>query len=198
MFLLAFFLTIFCFLFLGALVFLAFTTAPRLRPKALSAALWCAVWGPSIVAFEMLAGLSLAAEGLAAEHWAASSGSLPQLPVWSSFAILTLIATILLATAAAWLHQAMINRMTFALFRIYATFVVAGIGSVFGLASSFWLGVYFFPHLIWLLLPFTLIVFTSAFGFAGFRGARSLRGERPTQFQWVTQAEFDGQHPSAN
>ena len=192
---LVFALTIFAFMFVGSTVFVVCAAYRPFRPRALSAAFWCAVWGPAIVAFEMLAGLSLAADGLAAKHWNALPFALPPMPTWSAYAAVSLVATVIAATAAAWVHQALMNRMTFALFRVYATLVVGGIGSVFGWAWSLWLISVSWPANRWFLSLAGLVLFTSGFGYAAFRWPRHLRGNRPTRLQWVSQSEFDG--PSA-
>jgi hypothetical protein len=192
MLLLAIFFVVLFFLVVGVAVFGMFVTIPRARPFALSAALWCACWGPCIVALEMLAGLTLAAEGLAVHHWGRENVPLPGMPVWSTYALLGLVGTVLVATVAAWLHQMMIGRMTFALFRVYVTGVMTGMGSVAGWVWSIWLATLegvpgrFFGALAGMAL------LTVGFGVLGCRYARGLRGQRPEALQWISVEEFEG------
>jgi hypothetical protein len=61
MILLLFAAIVFIFLALGSLVFVACVLVPPTRKYALSAALWCAVWGPCSVGLMTLAGLGLVA-----------------------------------------------------------------------------------------------------------------------------------------
>jgi hypothetical protein len=81
--------------------------------------------------------------------------------------------------------------MTFALFRVYAGVVSAGVGSVFGWLLGLWIAAEQFRlgGLFWLLGMLALI---AAFGYEGYRGARKLRGAAPERFTWVTQEEFEG------
>jgi hypothetical protein len=88
------------FLVAGAVVFLIFLALPAARRFALSAALWCAVWGPCAIAFQMLAGLSLAADALAAKGWGHDM-VMPPLPAWRIYAVLALVGTAMAATVAA-------------------------------------------------------------------------------------------------
>jgi hypothetical protein len=180
------------FLAVGVAVFGIFVAIPGVRPYALSAALLCACWGPCIVALEMLAGLTIAAQGLAAHHWGRESIPVPGMPVWSVYAALGLVGTLLLATAVAWLHQMLVGRMTFALFRIYATGVMAGMGSVAGLAWAVWLAMLegIPGRFAGALAGIALL--TVGFGALGGRFARSLRGRRPEALQWISTEEFDG------
>ena len=50
---------VFIFLLLGSIVFLACVLIPPTRQYALSAALWCAMWGPCSVALMVVAGVGL-------------------------------------------------------------------------------------------------------------------------------------------
>ena len=55
---------VFLFLVLGALVFIACVLLPQARQHALSAALWCAIWGPCLVALIVVAGVGIVAGSL--------------------------------------------------------------------------------------------------------------------------------------
>jgi hypothetical protein len=99
--------------------------------------------------------------------------------------------TAVAATVAAWLHQLVVRRFTFALFRLYATAVVAGIGSVFGWCLSWWMLSRETPYVwVWSLLGMLALV--AGFGTAAYKSARGLRGEAPTTFTWVSAEEFTG------
>jgi hypothetical protein len=191
MILLGFFLQVMFFLLVGAVVFLIFLAFPFARRFALSAALWCAAWGPCLIAFQMLAGLSIAADALA-KRWTNTAVTLPPLPAWRIYALLALLGTAMTATVASWLHQMLIGRITFALFRLYATVVIAGIGGVFGMTLAIWLVTLDGVPYRWPASLAAMVVLPLCFGFAGFRWARFLRGKRPKKMQWVTQEEFEG------
>ena len=134
-------LIVFVFLVIGSIAFLVCVLLPPTRRFALSAALWFAVWGPCSVGLMVLAGLGLAGGALAMKaanmHWTDAPRMLGALG-WSYMIVGTLI-TIGVATGAAWLHQWLIHRFTFALFRIYVTAISAGIGSVFGWWLGWWI-----------------------------------------------------------
>jgi uncharacterized protein YacL len=106
--------------------------------------------------------------------------------------IIGAILTCVVASTAAWLHQALIHRFTFALFRLYATLVTAGIGSVFGWLLL-WLVMAWspFPHAVWLaalMFPILMVVF----GATAYQHARALRGNAPRSFTWISPEEFAG------
>jgi len=184
--------SIFCFAFLavGALVFVACVALPPVRRIALSAALWCAMWGPCLIVWMTLAGMVGIAAIVGADHgirpieWQRGFGL--------GLGTVAILSTAVVATVTAWLHQILIRRMTFALFRIYATLVSAGIGSVYGWALALWLGsrgMNVTPAVASILVMALLI---AAFGYLGFRLARQLRGKAPERFTWITPEEFDG------
>jgi hypothetical protein len=181
------------FLLLGAVVFVVCALAPPLRRYALSAALWCAVWGPFTVTWMAVAGL-----GLVAVAFINTSGDFhplhsPRLVEgfgWT-YLVVGVLATAAVATGTAWLHQKIVRRFTFALFRLYATAVSAGIGCVFGLVLGWWIwmDVPRYGLFLWCLgMP----ILVAGFGFAAYRNARRLRGEAPTGFTWITAAEYMG------
>lgn len=188
---------ILAFLLLGSLVFVACVSIPRSRRYALSAALWCAVWGPAVVALILVGGAGLVA-GSSLEnggHYEAVRGSKLLTAIGWTYAIAGFVGAVLIATIAARLHQAIVRRFTFALFQLYAAAVSAGIGSVFGwalgaallftnIASPVWL--------LWTLWLLTMLALVVLFGTVAYRGARSLRGNAPTNFTPISQAEFDG------
>jgi hypothetical protein len=187
---------IFGFLLLGALVFVVSILLPFARERALSAALWCAVWGPCIVALLTLAGFALGADALAQNY--SHFRELEHLSsIGLAYAIIGLLGTAAIASLAAWLHQSLIHRMTFALFRVYACLVSFGIGSVFCWAFVFWLGGGGYDVKPRFLLLAAMLAFCTAFGYGGFRYARYLRGEAPQNFTWITSAEFEGECDSS-
>jgi hypothetical protein len=177
---------------MGAVMFVVSAADRRMRRYALSAALWCACWGPCVVGLMLLAGLAMVAEGLMAKGFAGGSFSPPPFPEWKVYAILGAIGTAVFATAVAWVHQLAISRMTLALFRVYTTLVVAGIGGTLGVAWAVWLATLNGVPYRWLAAPVGIVLFTAGFGYGGFRWVNQLRGERPERLQWVSQEEFGG------
>ncbi len=184
---------IFFWLIVGSVQYLLCLAVPRLRRYALSAALWWAVWGPCSVALMMLAGLAFVVQAFMTQEGAASHLHLPNLPVvlgWG-YVILGAAGTAAVATSVAWLHQAVARRLTFALFRLYATAVSAGIGSVFGWCFGLWM----LPREMrygWAVWGTVMLALIVGFGLAAYREPRALRGEPPTTFPWVSREEFDG------
>ena len=185
---------VFAFLLLGSVVFVVCALIPPLRRYSLSAALWCAMWGPCSVAFLLLDGLGFVAQAFVTRNGDAGRFHAPTL--LATFGWVYLVAWILttaaVATVAAWVHQALVRRLTFALFRLYATAVTAGIGSVFGWFFGWWLSASDVTRhvLPWWLLGMVSLI--AAFGYAAYQGARRLRGEPPTSFTWISPEEFAG------
>jgi hypothetical protein len=174
----------FAFLVLGSLVFLGCVLVPQPRRFALSAALWCALWGPCSVGWMLCAGLGLVAAAFITKTGDMQTFHAPKLLAafgWG-YLVLGVAATTTVATVASWLHQVLVRRLTFALFRLYATLVSAGIGSVFGWCFG-WKNVS--HHLFsWSLLG--MLVLIVGFGTAAYKGARGLRGEAPMDFTWIS------------
>ena len=191
---LLFAMIIFAFLVVGSLVFLACVLVPLTRRYALSAALWCAVWGPCSVGLMVLAGLGLVAEAFITKDRDAQSFHAPRLLSAFGWYYLTfgVVITAAVATAAAWLHQVLVRRITFALFRLYATAVSAGIGSVFGWCLSWWMMEKEIPHYGLPLWGLGMAALIMGFGTAAYKGARALRGKAPTSFTWISPEEFAG------
>jgi hypothetical protein len=188
-------LIVFFFLVLGSAAFCICILIPSGRKYALSTALWFAAWGPCWVTLLILAILGLVAGGFALQatrmHW----GDVPRFfsAMGWGVTIVGVIVTCLIASIAAWLHQALIHRMTFLLFRLYAAFVTAGIGAVIGLLS-FWLAMAWsrFSH-VWLLAAFIPPGLVVAFGTAAYKHPRALRGVAPTRLTWISPEEFAGE-----
>jgi hypothetical protein len=109
-----------------------------------------------------------------------------------SYLILGALVTATVATGGAWLHQIIVRRFTFALFRLYAAVVSAGIGSVFGWCLGWWLLLNEVQRhaLPWWICG--MLILMVAFGAAAYRGAHKLRGEAPTSFTWISAEEFAG------
>jgi hypothetical protein len=186
---------VFLFLVVGAAVYVICGLVPPLRKFALSAALWCAVWGPCMVAWLTLTGLILGAHGVAMEAAKAKHIALPALPnLWTGYGVFGLVAIVFVVTVVAWLHQIVVRRMTYALFRIYAGLVSTGVGSVWGWCLYLWLIAnpgWGFLRAVLVCVP-AMVLLCVGFGYAGFRWARRLRGEPPTRFRFVTREEFEG------
>ncbi len=91
----------------------------------------------------------------------------------------------------AWIHQAVVRRFPFALFRVYAVAVSGGIGSVFGWFFSFWLSS-FNLSFYWIIDGGLMLALVGVFGYFAYTGARSLRGTPPEAFAWVSKEEFEG------
>jgi hypothetical protein len=185
---------VFFFLAIGAAIFVLCGLVPPLRKYALSSALWCAVWGPCTVAWLILGGTVLVANHLAMDVAQTKHFHLPDLPPrgsWIAYAVLYLLATMLMATLAAWAHQFIVHRITFALFRIYAGLVSAGIGSVWGWCLWFWIISSTELPYKFLLCVIAMLGLCIAFGYAGFRWAGDLRGGAPTKFAIISPEEFE-------
>jgi hypothetical protein len=186
---------LFLFLLIGSLVFVACLPLPQSRRYALSAALWCAIWGPCSVVLMLIAGVGLimtAFIGKAGNQQAFHAPRLLAAFGWS-YLVVGITATLLVATAAAWIHQALVRRLTFALFRIYAAFVSGGIGSVFGWSLGWWMMAKSLnghvPLLLWVCGMLALI---GGFAVLAYKGARELRGGSPDSFTWISRAEYTG------
>jgi hypothetical protein len=187
MFLLFFILYCFFFLTVGAVVFLVCVTTPVLRRFALSAALWCAVWGPCAIAWLLMAGMVAFAGDYGMRHIDMQRLHFPEWRRGFGLGLfwLAVLTTAMVASAVAWIH-----RMTFQLFRVYAAVVSAGLGSVFGWVTGFAIAVNQL-RFGWALWVVAMGVLVGGFGYLGFRRARWLRGEPPKRFAWVTREEFE-------
>jgi hypothetical protein len=185
---------VFIFLVLGSLVFLACAIVPPTRKYALSAALWCAVWGPCSVGLMTLAGLGLVATAFFAKDGNAQSFHAPRLIAafgWG-YLVAGVLITTAVATGTAWIHQKVVRRFTFFLFRLYATAVSGGIGSVFGWSLGWWMmrkGVAHYGPFLWCI---GMLILVAAFAMAAYKGAPQLRGKAPTSFTWISPEEFVG------
>jgi hypothetical protein len=135
----------------------------------------------------MLADVSLAQKS------GVSNFHLPHLstPIGWALGACIVLAIAAVATGVAWLHQAAIHRLTFALFRLYAAVVGGGIGGVFGVWFGWWLIGESFRFAPFLAIAGALLLIV-IFGAAAYQGARSLRGSAPTTFSWITEQEFNG------
>jgi len=94
------------------------------------------------------------------------------------YLILGALITIVVATGVAWLHQMLMRWLIFVLFRLYATAVSAGIGSVFGWALSWWLTWKAIGNgnIGMVLSCIGMLGLVLGFGIAGYKGARLLQG----------------------
>jgi hypothetical protein len=185
---------IFMFLLVGAVAFLVCVLLPATRRFALSIAIWFAMWGPCSTALLVLAGVGLVAGGLVLKSGENPLMNAPKLAAtlgWT-YLIFGAIVTSNIATAIARIHQFLLHRLTFFLFRLYATVLAAGIGSVFGWSLGWWI----ISHPMirhggwWWALGMTALI--AVFATTSFKGARALRGKQPTAWTWISQEEFDG------
>jgi hypothetical protein len=185
---------VFIFLLLGSIVFLACLLIPPTRHCALGAALWCAMWSPCSVALMVVAGVGLITTAFITKVGGVQSLHAPRLI--SSFGwaylIIGVLMTAIAATGAAWLHQVLMKRLTFALFRLYAAAVSGGIGSVFGWCLGWWILVKDLGVYGWLLWGGGMLVLVSGFAVVAYKGARGLRGTAPKNFTWISEEEFPG------
>jgi hypothetical protein len=171
----------FLFLLGGSIVFLACLLLPPFRRYALSAALWCAMCGPCSIILMLVAGVGLIATAFITN----SDGQTFHAPRllsafgWSYLAVGVLV-TIVVATASALIHQAVVSRFPFALFRLYAAVVSAGIGSIFGWCFGWWMMAKSVNGQVSLLLwGICMLALIAGFGVAAYKGARGLRREAP-------------------
>jgi hypothetical protein len=189
---LLFAMILFLFLLIGAVIFLICAAIPAMRRFALSAALWCAIWGPCLIAFMTVAGLALIADAFLGKNGGQVYLQSPRLLSTFGWAYLSaaVLLTAVVASAAAWLHQFLLHRFTFPLFRLYATAVGSGVGSVFGWSLSWWMLAHGVAYTwAWSILGMLLLI--AGFGAATFKGAHALRGRTPTKFAWITREEFN-------
>jgi hypothetical protein len=177
----------------GAVQFLICVAVPRLRRYALSAALWWAMWGPCSVGLMFLAGFAVVVNAFIAKDGNISLFHHPHFleSLGWGYVLLGILFTSSIASVVSWLHQAVVRRFTFALFRLYSTVVVAGIGSVFGWCFGWWIlsTDVRFGAFLWLA---GMTIFIGGFGVAAYRGARGLRGDAPRTLAWVSESEFEG------
>lgn len=185
---------VFLFMLIGAVAFLICVALPPTRRFALSTALWWAMWGPCSVALMSLAGLALVADAFISKSGGPHLLHHPRLLSafgWTYLACGALL-TAAVASAAAWLHHFLVHRFTFLLFRLYATAVVSGIGSVFGWCLCWWMLSHDIAH-VWVWSFLCIFLLTVSFGAATYSGAHLLRGEAPKKLTWITPEEFTRQ-----
>jgi hypothetical protein len=194
MLLLVFGAVIFACLCVGAVVFLACVAAPPTRKYALSAALWCAVWGPCAVGWMVVAGVALVTGAIVSSGRNEAFAGFPKLleAVGWTYLGLGIAGTAAVATGVAWLHQALVRRSTLALFRLYAAVVCGGIGSVFGWLLGWWMLADWAPRFGLLLWLPAMLVLMVGFGLVAYKHARKLRGAAPTKLTWITGEEYLG------
>jgi len=184
----------------GLAIFVVCLSIPWLQRFALSAALWFLALLPGLLLWLLIeVGAAFGQEALGRQL------SYPRWERWvwhafsSSAAQITLIAvgmagTIVLATLIAVVHQFVIQRVTFALFRLYAGFVTGGVAVLWGsLAGAVVASSLDAPWEIAFVVVGGLV---TALGWGGavlgYRIARRLRGRAPLRFTWITEDEFYG------
>jgi hypothetical protein len=188
------------FLFGGLLVFLVCLAIPWLQRFALSAALWFLALVPGLLIWLLIGvgaefGQQALGRGIHYPHWVMS--------LWHAFgspaAKTTLVAvgmagTIVLATVISVVHQFVIHRVTFALFRLYASFVTGGVAVLWGSLAGAIVATYLDAPWEVAFVVVTALVIALGWGGAklGSRIARRLRGSAPARFTWITEEEFYG------
>jgi hypothetical protein len=188
----------FCFLVIGAAVYLVCVTVSPLQCYALSAALWCVAWGPCASIWMIVGGVTGVAGFALLRELRVHSLLTTQLPTELAVAIgwgyvsIGIFAAVTVATAIACVHQWLTRRMTFALFRIYVAAVSAGVGSVYGWCFALWLICTQFSYK-WSVAIASMLTLCAGFGNLGFRIAPRLRGPAPDRFTWLSREEFEGQ-----
>jgi uncharacterized membrane protein YfcA len=77
------------------------------------------------------------------------------------------------------------------MFRLYATAVASGIGSIFGWCVGWWILGEQIPY-GWVAGIFGMCVAVGSFGMTAYKHSQALRGDAPTKFAWVSKEEFEG------
>jgi len=184
----------------GLAVYVICVAIPWLQKYALSAALWFLALLPGLLLWLLigvgaLVGQDAVGRGMYSPRW--------EMSFWHVFgspaARVTLTAIgitgiVVMATIIAVVHQFVIHRLTFALFRLYAGFVTGSVavlsGSLVGAVVATYLEA---PWEVAFVVVTTLV---AALGWAGarlgIRIARRLRGRAPERYTWVTEAEYYG------
>ncbi len=184
----------------GLVVFLVCVAVPWLQKYALSAALWFLALVPGFLVWVLIGlgaviGQDALGKGMYYPGWVMS--------FWHVFgsqaAKITLIAvgmagTMVLATAIAVVHQFVIHRITFALFRLYAGFVMGGAAVLWGSLVGAVVATYLETQ--WEVAFVVVTTLVIALGWAGARlgsrMARRLRGRAPERYTWISEAEYFG------
>ncbi len=184
----------------GLLVFLVCLTIPWLQQFALSAAVWFLALLPGLLIW-LLIGLGAAlGEDTLRQHLSYPNW---EMSLWHAFgspaARITLTAiglagTILLATVVAAVHQFVIHRITFALFRLYAGFITATAAVAWGSLAGAVIATYL--EAPWEVAFVVVTTMVAALGWGGAklgsRMARRLRGPAPSRLTWILEEEFYG------
>ncbi len=184
----------------GLAVFLVCVTIPWLQKYALSAALWFLALLPGLLVWLLIGvGAALGHEELVRQL----SSPKWEISLWHIFgsqaAQTTLIAigmagTIVMASGITVVHQFVIQRITFALFRLYAGFVTGGAAVLWGSLLGAVVATYL--EAPWEVAFVVVTTMVTALGWGGAKlGSRialRLRGRAPLRYTWVTEAEYYG------
>jgi hypothetical protein len=182
-------------------VFLVCLSIPWLQRYALSAALWFVALVPGLLIWLVIGiGAEIGQEAL---RTGISSYPPWMMSLWHAFgspaAKITLVAvgmagTIVFATGVAVVHQFVIHRVTFALFRLYAGFVTATVAVLWGSLAGAIVATYLDVAWQVAFVVVTSLVVAIGWGGArlGSRIARRLRGRAPQSFTWIREDEFYG------
>jgi hypothetical protein len=156
---------------------------------ALGSGLWLAVFGISI---SVIFWLEVVALGVLSSSNVPGLARADELYLHHSGLVLAsaVVASALVATAAMLLHRIVTRRVTFALFRLYASAVACGVGML----SSFlitWIvaaNTQFFPS--WITFATTLPILPPLLTFIAYRHPNDFRGARPAQLNPVSLQEY--------
>lgn len=184
----------------GLVVFLVCLAIPWLQRYAMSVALWFLALLPGLLLWLLIeVGAAFGQDALVRHLWYPRW----EMSLWQAFSssaaqttlvVLGMASTIVLATMVAVVHQFVIQRLTFALFRLYAGFVTGGVavlwGSLVGAVVASYLDA---PWEVAFVVVTTLV---TALGWGGARLgsriARRLRGRAPLRFTWISEEEYYG------
>jgi len=188
------------FLALGCIAFLVCACASPLRRFALSASLFFVVCIPIVFAEGAI--ILFASMGASALNATLDSELPPSMHPswgnhpWQSLALAVTALTVLIAAASAitLLHGWFTRRMTFALFRFYASGVAAGVGVLIALFLWLWIGVATYQYGV-ALLGVEIVVLAAFCSITLMRyvyqRAAEFRGAYPERFPFTTRDEFE-------
>jgi hypothetical protein len=190
------------FLFVGAIAYLICAAIPMLRRFAMPYSLWILSLSIGVYLWEAII-LVLA---IGHDQWNVHANqlhlsqfkdfTLPQSKAISIASITALTATCLgIASAVTLVHQAIIHRVTLALFRLYVAGVSFGVGTTFFLPAFLLLAARSSPPSLQTAAMFAALVpglaAALALAFFCFHRSSQFRGAYPQDFSLVSQEEFE-------
>ena len=184
----------------GLVVFLVCLAIPWLQRYAMSVALWFLALLPGLLLWLLIeVGAAFGQDSLIRHLsyprwemslWHAFSSSAAQ----TTLIVLGMAGTLVLATIIAVVHQFVIQRLTFALFRLYAGCVTGGVAVLWGSLVGAVVASYLDAPWEVAFVVVTTLVMALGWGGArlGSRIARRLRGRAPMRFTWISEEEYYG------